>query len=783
MEKLSLQQRKYLKWFFIVFFSPWALLCLLILLASIGLLGFMPTFEDLENPKSNLASEVISTDGELLGKYYIQNRTFVEFEELSPHLVNALIAREDRRFTKHSGVDMFGLARVLVKTIMMGESGSGGGSTITQQLAKNLFPRDTVSNDSWSASRIKLFSAKLREWITAVKLERNYTKEEILVMYLNTVPFGSETFGVKSAAKTFFNKSPNELKIEEAALLIGMLKGPTKFNPVRNPERSLQRRNSVLEKMKDYDFITKEQYDSLLQLPIKLNYKLQDHNQGLATYFREYLRIMLTADKPLRKNYFDHAQYKEDSLAWENNPLYGWCSKNFKPDGSKYNLYRDGLKIYSTVDSRMQEYAEEAVTEHLGKQLQPDFFKEKRNRKKAPFSGDLKDSDIESIMVSAMKRTDRYKELMKEGLSREEIMKNFKTPIKMSVFHWKGDRDTVMSPWDSIRYYKFYLRAGLMSMDPKTGEVRAYVGGPDFRHFKYDAVKMQKRQVGSTFKPFLYTLAMQEGYTPCTLVPNNPVTFFLPDNEWTPKNAGKTKKDGQMVTLQWGLANSVNNISAWVMKQFNPESVVDVAHRMGIRSFLDPVPSLVLGTSDISLYEMVDAYCTFANKGVQTDPLMVTKIEDRNGNILATFKAPSAEAISAQTAYLMLYMMKGVSTYGTATRLRYRYHFTNPIGAKTGTTQNHSDGWFMGLTPDLVTGVWVGGEDRGIHFDELSKGQGASMALPIWALYMKKVLADPKIRISQGDFERPVNLSVSFNCADQGSGKVESEAPEEELQE
>lgn len=780
MEKLGKKEKHYLKIFYILFFSPLALIILTVFFSIIGLLGFMPTFEDLENPSSNLASEVISEDNVLLGKYYVQNRTYVEFEELSPYLLNALISREDHRFTEHSGVDAVGLARVFFKTFLLGRESSGGGSTITQQLAKNLFPRDTTSYNIGLVRKFKLFTAKFKEWITAVKLERNYTKEEILVMYLNTVPFGSETYGVKSAARTFFNVSPDSLKIEEAALLVGMLKGPTRYNPVRNPERSLERRNGVLEKMKDYGYISSEQCDSLKNIPIRLHYNLQDHNEGLATYFREYLRLVLDAHEPERDNYVYASDYTQDSLAWATNPLYGWCNKNKKPDGSSYNLYRDGLKIYTTLNSKMQKYAEDAMSEHLEKVLQPAFSREKKGKKNGPFSNALSNEDIQNIMTASMKRTDRYKYLKNTGASNREIQQSFNTPTKMTVFSWHGDIDTVMSPMDSIRYYKYYLRAGFMAMDPHNGEVKAYVGGPNFRYFKYDAVKMQKRQVGSTIKPFIYTLAMQEGFSPCDKVPDVPTTFQLGDTTWTPKNSGNDKYVGQMVTLKWGLANSINYISAWVMKQFNPPSVIEVAHKMGITSYLDPVPSLVLGTSDISLYEMVDAYCTFANKGIHTEPIMVTKIADKNGNVLATFQPQSAEAISEQTAYLMLNMMEGVVNGGTGARLRgRRFGFTNVMAGKTGTTQNHSDGWYIGITPDLVSGVWVGGEDRGTHFDEMYLGQGANMALPIWGLFMQKVYRDPSLKISKGDFERPANFSVVMNC-DQYDQEKKQQTEEEE---
>jgi penicillin-binding protein 1A len=780
MSKNSYDEKKYIKGFWIIILSPFALLFLILLLTGTGLLGFMPTFEDLENPRSSLASEVISDDGALLGKYFFVNRSYVSFDELSPNAVNALIATEDIRFYKHTGVDLRGLGRVFFKTILLGSNSSGGGSTITQQLAKNLFPRDTTSNHSFITRKGTLALSKFKEWITAVKLERNYTKEEILSMYLNTVPFGGNAYGIKSASKIFFNVEPKDLKIEQAALLIGLLKAPTAYSPVLNPERSLTRRNVVLKQMNKYHFITDEQYDSLCRLPIRLNYKPQDHNDGIATYYRELLRIIMSAEKPERGNYYSDDQYSEDSLEWATNPLYGWCNKNRKPDGTIYNLYKDGLKIYTTIDSRLQALAEKAMQQHLMGSVNPAFLKEKKGRKNGPFASNLPDKEVKQLLESSMKRTDRYRALKKDGVSEEEIDQNFHKRIKMRILTLKGEKDTVMSPWDSIRYYKYFLRASLMSMDPHTGYIRAYVGGPNFKYFKYDQVKLGRRQVGSTIKPFLYTLAMQEGYSPCQLVPNLPVTFEVGDTTWTPKNSGKTKHDGEMVTLKWGLANSVNYISAWLMQRFNPLSMIDVMRKMGITGKIDAVPSLLLGTPDISLYEMTAAYCTFADKGVYTKPLMVTRIEDKTGNVIATFKPNRVEALNEKTAYLMINLMEGVINGGTGSRVRYMYGLTNPIAGKTGTTQNHSDGWFIGVTPSLVTGVWVGGEDRSIHFDNLSMGQGASMALPIWGIYMKSVYADPKIGLYNGDFERPSGVIVDTNCSAAGGASPSGETQRED---
>jgi penicillin-binding protein 1A len=759
------QNGRKIKIFWIFFSIPFLLVGIIFLLISLGALGFMPSFEDLENPQKNIASEIISDDNEILGTYYYENRSYVQYKDLSPNLINALIATEDVRFYKHSGIDFRGLARVFFKTFLLG-SNSGGGSTITQQLAKNLFPRDTVLHNSWVARKSILGIAKFKEWQTAVKLERNYTKEEILVMYLNTVPFGSQAFGIKMAAKTFFNTSPDSLKIEEAALLVGLLKAPTRYSPIINPERSIQRRNVVLSQMESYKYINETEFDSISALPIMLDYKSQDHNEGTATYFREFLRIYMTASKPERRNYVGYDDFKNDSLEWQRNPLYGWCNKHKKPDGTNYNLYTDGLKIYTTINYKMQEYAEEAVNEHLSKSLQVAFFKEKKGRRYAPFASDLESEQVQQIMETSIKRTERYRVLRNAGYTWKEILKNFKTKTEMEIFTYGGNRDTVMTPYDSIKYYKFFLQSGFMSVDPHTGYVKAYVGGINFKHFKYDHVAIGKRQVGSTIKPFLYTLAMQEGHSPCEKVPNIPTSFDMGDTIWTPRNAGLEEYEGKFVTLKWGLAHSVNYISAWVMKQYNPPSVIDIMRKMGVTSYLAPYPSLVLGTSDVSLYEMVGAFSTFANKGVFVQPFFVTRIEDKNGNIVSTFKPEKTEAINEQTAYLMVNLLEGVVNYGTAYRLRATYKFTNPIAGKTGTTQNHSDGWFIGVTPDLVSGAWVGGEDRSIHFDQLALGSGSNMALPIWGLFMQKVYADKSLKISQGDFDAPANFPYNLNCED-----------------
>ncbi len=724
----------------------------------------MPTFEDLENPQNNLSSQVFSDDGKLLGNYYLQNRTYVEFEELSDNIVNALLATEDIRFHNHAGIDARGLARVFVKSIIM-QQRAGGGSTITQQLAKNLFPRDTTSYRFGISRNINLGITKFKEWVTAVKLERNYTKDEIIVMYLNTVDFGSHSYGVKAASRTFFNTTPDSLKIEEAALLVGVLRAPTWYSPVRNPDRAVSRRNIVLSQLNRYDFISDHEYDSISAMPLDLDYLVQDHNIGPARHFREYLRGVLTAREPNRQNYLLYERYQADSTEWVDNPVYGWCNKNFKPDGSNYNLYRDGLRIHTSLDSRMQKYAEEALNEHLGTDLQKDFDRIHKTYRNSPFSNDLSEQQVALNMDRSMRRSDRYRNHSWSGMSHDSIVKVFNTPAPMRVFSWEGEIDTIMTPVDSIRYYKGFLRSGFMAMDPSKGLVRAYVGGPDFKHFKFDPVKQGKNQAGSVFKPFLYTLAMQEGFSPCDMAPNVPQSFEVNDSIWTPKNAGPTDYDGRMVTLKWGLSNSVNNISAWLMKQFNPPAVIEIARKMGIESNMEEVLSIFLGIADVSLYEMVGAFSTYANQGVYNVPLMVTRIEDRHGNLLAEFSPRSEEAISAEAAYLMVNLLEAVVNEGTGRRLRGKYQFKAPMGGKTGTTQGFSDGWFIGLVPQLVGGAWTGGEDRGIRFNNIFHGQGANMALPVWALFMQKVYADETLGITQEEkFEAPPGFNIDMDC-------------------
>ncbi|MCT4648598.1 MAG: transglycosylase domain-containing protein [Carboxylicivirga sp.] len=751
---------------------------ILFTMISYGMLGFMPSFEELENPKSNLATDVISSDQQLLGTFFRENRSFSQYTELSPNIVNALVATEDERFQDHSGIDPRGLARVLFRTVIMQDQSSGGGSTITQQLAKLLF-HDKAAN-IWERAL-----QKLKEWVIAVKLERSYTKEEILTMYLNKAEFIYDAYGIKSAAKTFFSTTTDSIKVEEAAVIIGMLKNPALFNPVRRPELTQQRRNVVLGQMLKAEYLNQAQFDSLTALPLGLKFNRADHKEGPAPYFREYLRLSLTANEPHRDRYPSWMENKflEDSLRWVNDPLYGWINKNLRPDGTKYDIYKDGLKIYTTIDSKLQQYAENAVTNHLSQDLQPKFFREKKGRKGAPYTRDLSKDQYEKIIDRAMKNTDRYRGLKKNGADKDSIMRVFKdTKYPMRVFSWAGERDTVMTPLDSIHYYKFFLRAGMVSIDPLSGHVKAYVGGPNFKHFMYDMAGKGKRQVGSTIKPFVYTLAMQEGHTPCDLVPNIAQTFYIGNGKtWTPRNSG-SKRAGEMVTLKWGLANSNNNITAWVMKQFNPEAVANMIQELGIKSAMDAVPALCLGTPDFGLLEMTSGYSTFANKGVHIEPMIVTRIADRYGNVISDFKPQKREAISEQTAFLMLNLLEGVVNQGTAIRLRYKYQMFGQIGGKTGTTQNHSDGWFMGVTPNLVTGVWVGGEERDIHFDGISLGQGANMALPVFALYMQDVYKDEESGITEEDvFEEPLNFYVNLDCNEKA--RKPAEATEEAEQE
>lgn len=745
---MTVNQKRFLKIFWIGFTLFILFVSGIFVLIAKGKIGYMPPIEELENPKNKFASEVISSDQEVLGRYYVsrENRVFVTYKHLSSHLVEALVATEDARFYSHSGIDAWALLRSLIKRGIFMQKSAGGGSTITQQLAKQLYSPE-------AGNFIERLFQKPIEWVIAVELERFYTKEEIINMYFNKFDFLNNAVGVQSAALVYFSTTPAKLKIEEAATLVGMCKNPSLFNPVRYNERTKGRRNTVLDQMYKADYITAEQRDSLQALPLVLKYQKADHKEGLAPYFREYLRMMMTAKKPDRDDYasWQFAKYREDSLAWEKNPLYGWCNKNEKQDGSNYNLYVDGLKIYTTIDSRMQRYAEEAVNEHLGQNLQPKFFTEKRGRSYGPFSNKITTGERDSIMVRSMKQTDRYRSLKKSGASESEIRNVFSRRIPMQVFSWSGVKDTLMSPMDSIRYYKYFLRTGFMAMDPRTGQVKAYVGGIDYKNFQYDMVSMGRRQVGSTIKPYLYTLAMEEGFTPCDEMMHVSQRLLTEDGQvWIPRNANM-KRIGEMVTLKWGLANSDNWVTAYLMGKLSPYSFVRLLQSFGIKSRLDPVVSLCLGPCEVSVQEMVAGYTAFANKGVKVEPLYVTRIEDSFGNVLANFTPQMAEVFSEETAYKMLTMLRGVVDGGTASRIRYRFGISAPMGGKTGTTNQNADGWFMGFTPSLVTGMWVGGEDRAIHFDGINEGQGANMALPIYGLFMKKVYGDPRLGYSQSE--------------------------------
>ena len=737
-------------WIFIALIS---LVCVFIFFSiAKGWIGYMPPVEDLENPNYKFATEVFSEDGKVLGTYSYskENRVFVGYNDLSPNIINALIATEDVRFAEHSGIDAYALTRALVKRGILMQKNAGGGSTITQQLSKQLY--------SPSADNVmeRLFQKPI-EWVIAVKLERYYTKEEILTMYLNKFDFLNNAVGIKTAAFTYFGCEPKDLKIEEAATLVGMCKNPSLYNPVRYNERSRGRRNVVLDQMRKAGYITEAERDSLQALPLKLKYNRVDHKEGLATYFREYLRGVLTAKKPDKANYrgWQMQKYYEDSLDWENNPLFGWCEKNTKKDGTKYNLYTDGLKIYTTLDSRMQQYAEDAVTEHL-KELQGYFFKEKKGAKKAPYTFRLTQEQVDEILGRAMRLSDRYRIMKKAGATEAEIKKAFDTPEEMSVFSWEGEKDTIMTPMDSIRYYKFFLRAGFMSMDPRSGHVKAYVGGPNYHYFQYDMAMVGRRQVGSTIKPFLYTLAMENGFSPCDEVRHVEYTLIDENGKpWTPRNANK-KLIGDMVTVKWGLANSDNWITAYLMSKLNPYNLKRLIHTFGVRN-RDIVPSvsLCLGPCEISVGEMVSAYTAFPNKGIRVAPLFVTRIEDNDGNVLATFAPEMQEVISVSSAYKMLVMLRAVVNEGTGGRVR-RLGVKADMGGKTGTTNYNADGWFMGFTPSLVSGCWVGGEDRDIHFDTMLHGQGASMALPIWTKYMVKVLGDKSLGYDENEtFQLP----------------------------
>ena len=704
-----------------------------------GWIGYMPPIEDLQNPISRFATQIYSSDGKVIGTWNFnrENRICVPYSDLSPYLVKALVATEDVRFYDHSGIDFIALSRAIVKRGLLGQTSAGGGSTITQQLAKQLY------SDA-AGSTLERLLQKPIEWVIAVKLERNYTKEEIIALYLNYFDFLHNAVGIKTASTTYFYKDPKNLTLEEAATLIGLCKNPSLFNPVRYPERCRERRNVVLDQMRKAGYITDEQYEKSCALPIALNFHRNDHKDGTAPYLREFLRVYMSAERPDRSKYpsWNKRQYVLDSIAWDTDPLYGWCNKNFKKDGTPYNLNADGLKVYTTIDSRMQRYAEEAVYGHVARYLQPEFFKENKGKPNAPFTSQLTKKQVNQIMERAVLQSERYRILKANGASDEEIHKSFHTPTDMSIFTYHGDVDTTMTPIDSIRYVKSFLRAGFMSMDPVTGAVKAYVGGLDYTHFMYDMVTGGRRQVGSTIKPFLYSLAMENGFSPCDLAPNVQHTYMVAGKPWTPRNTSH-KRAGEMVTLKWGLAQSSNWISAYLMSKLSPQQFVQLLHDYGINNpDIHPSMSLCLGPCEMTVAEMVSAYTTFANHGIRTAPMFVSRIEDNEGNVITNFQPRMNEVISEESANKMLVLLKGVVDGGTAGRLRYKYNFTGEIGGKTGTTNRNSDAWFMGFTPQLVSGCWVGGDDRDIHFDSMRMGQGATMALPIWAYFMKKVYRD-----------------------------------------
>jgi penicillin-binding protein 1A len=732
--------KKYLIWFWGIVLGGLITLITLFFIASIDGFGVLPTFEELENPQTNLATEVISADGITIGKYAQENRTPVHFRELPENLVNALVATEDERFYEHTGIDFQGLARAILKP------GSGGASTITQQLAKMLFTGQPSRNI------FKRVGQKMKEYVVATKLESQYTKQEIIAMYLNKYDFLNQAVGIRSAARIYFGKEPKELEIQESAMLVGMLKNSSYFNPLRREGKVKQRRNVVLLQMSKNNFITEGEKINLQQLSLNINYTPESHDEGYATYFRAHLQKMM------RK----------------------WVQNNPKPNGEQYDIFRDGLKIYVTIDSRMQKYAEEAVSEHMAN-LQSYFFEEQKRNKIAPFY-DIEKSQIEGIYERAKKRSERYRRLKQVGKSSKEIDKIFNTKTDMKVFSWKGDRDTIMSPNDSLKYYKHFLRSGLLSIEPQTGHIKAWVGGIDSKHFKYDAVAQQKRQVGSTFKPFVYATAINQlRMSPCDMLPN--IRYTIPKGKygipeaWTPDNS--SNKYGGMVTLKDGLAGSINTISVNLIDKVAPINVVRLAKAAGIETDIKANPSIALGAVDLSLYEMVSAYSTFANKGLRVSPMIITRIEDKNGTVLKDFVPQTQEVLSEESAYVILNLLEGVTASGSGIRLRskwtsggktvtgFPYEFDNAIAGKTGTTQNQSDGWFMGIVPNLATGVWTGGEDRATHFAGITKGQGATMSLPTWALFMKKCYADKTLNISKEEFEKPEDLSININCEEQ----------------
>ena len=736
-----------------------------------GWIGYMPPIEDLQNPISRFATQIYSSDGKLLGtwNYNRENRVMVDYNKIAPSLIQALVATEDVRFYDHSGIDFIALGRAIVKRGILGQKSAGGGSTITQQLAKQLYSEQAHST-------VERLLQKPIEWVIAVKLERTYTKDEIITMYLNYFDFLHNAVGIKTAANTYFSKEPKDLSITESATLVGLCKNPSYFNPVRNPERSRDRRNVVLMQMVKAGYITEADYDKYSKQRLTLKIHVADHKEGLAQYFREYLRQYMTAKKPIRANYpsWNMAKFITDSINWESDPLYGWCNKNKKRDGGAYNIYTDGLKVYTTIDSRMQEYAEKAAYQHVVKFLQPAFEREVGSRKNAPYSSNLTPAQVDQILNRSNRQCERYRVLRESGASEDEIYRSFRTKTKMSVFTYHGEVDTTMTPLDSIKYYKSFLRTGFVSVCPQNGYVKAYVGGLNYEHFAYDMVMEGRRQVGSTIKPYLYSLAMENGFTPCDEAPNVQQTYIVAGQPWTPRNGSKARY-GEMVTLKWGLQQSNNWISAYLMSKLNPQAFVDLLHEYGIRNpDIHPSMALCLGPCDISVGEMASAYTAFVNHGIRAACMFVTKIEDADGNVLAQFQPRLNEVISEESAHKMLYMLRNVVDGGTASRLRFKYNFTGQLAGKTGTTNNNSDAWFVGLTPQLVNACWVGGDDRDIHFNSMAMGQGASGALPIFALYMQQVYKDYRLGYSESDvFDVPAGFDP---CPMGGEGGSESES-------
>ncbi len=748
-----------------------------------GIIGYMPPVEELKNPRDRFATVIYSADGQEIGRYFRNtgNRVYADFDDISEHVVNALIATEDSRFEDHSGIDGRALMRVLVRTLLLRQKNAGGGSTLTQQLAKQLYSPE--SNGFLSRALQKPI-----EWMIAVKLERYYSKDEIIKMYLNQFDFLYNAVGIKSAAWVYFGKDPKDLNIQEAATLVGMVKNPAYYNPVRQNERTRQRRNVVFEQMEKAGLLTRAEVDSLSELPLTLNFHKVDHKDGVAPYFREELRRVLRAKMPVRSDYrgWEMQKFIEDSIAWETNPLFGWIEKNPKPDGSKYDIYSDGLKIYTTIDTRMQQYAEEAVAKHMGGYLQPAFWREKRGSSSAPYTSDrreLSEIRLNHLLRNAMRNTDRYRMMQKAGASRAEIEKAFNTPREMKVFSYHGMIDTVMTPMDSVRYHKSFLRCGFVAVDPQNGHIKAYVGGPDFSFFQYDMVSTGRRQIGSTVKPFLYAYAMEEGYTPCDQFLNSqPVYTDEEGNTWAPRSGGQSRA-GQMVDLRWALTTSNNWISARLISALSPANVARTMHNFGITGDIPAVLSLCLGPNDVSVKEMAGAYTAFANNGMRVDPMMVTAIADGNGNVISEFTPKHTEVLSETAYYRILSMLLNVVDSGTARKLRSTYGLTGQIGGKTGTTNYNADGWFMGFTPQLVAATWVGGDERFIHFNNMGYGQGSAMALPIYGLFMKKVFADPSLPYSQSakfEFPEEINLCQreDFGYSD-GGDELGADDPEE----